>query len=63
MSNDLPKSFEEASDRLKSKGYAFLDWFPLRHRFIGQTVFRLSWGGIKLKRLANDFIVGLSAGK
>jgi lipopolysaccharide biosynthesis glycosyltransferase len=38
----LPSTFYEASKKLILKGYPFIDWYPIRHPFIGRFIYRLA---------------------
>lgn len=54
---ELPVSLIDASNTLKSKGVAFIDWFPMRHPIIGEAVYRIYWG---LKKIITYFKTNLS---
>ena len=47
----LPRDNREASRMLKISGKPFVDWFPFRHKIIGEFVYRSIWGWRRLARM------------
>jgi lipopolysaccharide biosynthesis glycosyltransferase len=54
----LPKNNIDASDNLKNNGKPFVDWFPFRHKMIGEIVYRSIWVWKHMKKKLYRFAHG-----